>query len=94
MSTDAFCGLSIWGAGHSGGGAIANTCSSLRAASPGVVGRLTKIAQPEVAAVIARAAKANKNGKVRVRVFMDGEDTRTHRRAEMPSRRESGSMRA
>src|SRR5580765_31966 len=93
---EAVAGLSICGAGQSGGGAIANTCSSLRAASPGVTGRLTNMAQPEVAA--APATRANIGGKSDLRVFMARHNNMASPQkgpgAAMPMRRESGSMRA
>ncbi len=70
--TDAVWGLSAWGAGHSGGGAMANTWASLRFASLGVSGRLTKTAHPEVAAVTV----SNNNGRSNFRVSMAAENNR------------------
>lgn len=49
-STAAVWGLSGWGAGQSGGGAMLNTCASLRFSSPGVTGRWTNMVHPEDAA--------------------------------------------
>ena len=73
-STDAACGLSAWGAGHSGGGAIANTWSSLRFARPGVTGRLTNTAHPEVAPTA--ATPANSNGTNSLRISMAPQNNR------------------
>src|SRR3954454_3291041 len=64
MSTGALAGLSACGCGHSGGGAIENTWSSLSACRRGVVGRLLiTIEQPPLdsaASVIAVSAEVSR----------------------------------
>ncbi len=56
MSTGAVAGLSATGCGHSGAGAIANTISSLRFCSRGVIGKLMNTEQLLDAAARTNAA--------------------------------------
>src|ERR1019366_3250995 len=64
-STAALAGLSGWGTGHSGGGAMENTCASLSSCRRGVVGTCTMTEQAEVETM----AKPNTH-KARFRRFM------------------------